>query len=705
MNCMHGYCTHIKISNNVRLDLFTPTCFRLRLSKLAKNKFPDKYEIPFAVGKTSAWNAVEYEKTIGGCVVTVKTSELLIELRASDGYVGAGIIVYGVDGKRLYPVDMPRYGMFCNKCIVFDSASFFNEYSGCSRYAHAFYDEKTGEYSEMLEKDLMLDLFFIYGKTYKEGYAQFNELVGAEPLLPIKAYGAHQTQHLGASGNQALLLKTAHLLRERDIPCDHLIVDFEWGDSADGGKEVDWGSRLDWSSEYKSPLTPEQMIAELNEMHFDVSLIHHSIPDYAGRCDEDWVCNPCNADEWWQNADELIAAGIKGTWQDTRQSEVTDSRVYNGFAKRLKKRPYFLGNYDMYYHSNWTSECFLTPIKQRIGGRRYPVRWTGDMSYDSWEELAFQIKAITNIEGALKGVSYICNDDMRLDFSVAAHSAQFLCFNSIMRSHNTKPWESGESAASLAERMAIDGASDKTDSAETDGDRLLGLIGADEAKERVIRKYLKLRYALIPYIYSAARVAYDTGIPITRPLMIEFENDENCNKNQYPYEYMFGENLLVCPVHSSDRYMSIYLPQGSDWVDFFTGEKHSGGRVIYADVFDTDKMPVFVKNGGIITAWNERNFIIPGKEDIINIIVFGTGKGSMMLYEDDGESFGYIDGEYSFTDIRTEADESSITVTVLPRRGHYNGASQKRIFALVRGKKRVEFEVDAQKIFVKKFDI
>ena len=128
MNCMHGYCTHIKISNNVRLDLFTPTCFRLRLSKLAKNKFPDKYEIPFAVGKTSAWNAVEYEKTIGGCVVTVKTSELLIELRASDGYVGAGIIVYGVDGKRLYPVDMPRYGMFCNKCIVFDSASFFTEY-------------------------------------------------------------------------------------------------------------------------------------------------------------------------------------------------------------------------------------------------------------------------------------------------------------------------------------------------------------------------------------------------------------------------------------------------------------------------------------------------------------------------------------------------------------------------------------------------
>lgn len=699
---MLDYCTHIEITDNVRLDLFSPSCFRLRLSKLDGDKFPDKYEIPFAVGKTSAWSAVRYEKRIDGCTVTVETDKLVIKLRVLDGYAGAGFMVYGIDGERLYPVDMPRYGMFCNKCIVFDSASFFGEYSSCSRYAHAFYDGETGEYSTMLERDEILDIFFIYGKTYKDGYAQFNELVGAEPLLPIKAYGAHQTQHLGAQGNQGLLLRTAKLLRERDIPCDHLIVDFEWGDGADGGKELPWGARLDWSSEYKSPLTPAQMIAELKAMHFDVSLIHHSIPDYDGRCDEDWVCNPCNADEWWQKADELIAVGIDGTWQDTRQSDVTDSRVYDGFAKRLKKRPYFLGNYDMYYCSGWTAECFMTPIKQRIGGRRYPMRWTGDMSYKPWEELAFQIKAITNTEGALKGVSYICNDDMRLDYFVAARSAQFLCFNSIMRSHNTKPWESERTSDDLARRMAIDG---KAYDSAANGDELLGLIEPDEAKERVIRKYLKLRYTLIPYIYSAARVAYDTGVPITRPLITEFENDENCNKNQYPYQYMFGDCLLVCPVHSSDKFMSVYLPQGNEWIDFFTGEKLSGGREINIDVSDEYKIPVFVKNGGAITTWSERDYIVPGKEAAVEINVFGTGNGSATLYEDDGESFGYTVGECSFTDIRTEADETSVTVTVLPRRGHYNGAALKRTFALVRGNKRVEFEVDTQKVLRKKFDV
>lgn len=701
---MTKYCTQIRITEKVRLDLFTPTCFRVRKSELGGDAFPEEYEIPFAVGRTEPWQSVPFDKSEEGCTVTVKTSELIIKLRALDGYIGANFTVYDRDGRRLYPVDAPKYGMFVDKCIVFDSASFFGEYSGCSRYAHAFFDEKTGEYSAMLESDAIFDIFFIYGKTYKDGYAQFNELVGAEPLLPIKAYGGHQTQHLGANGSQSLLLRTAKLLRERDIPCDHLIVDFEWGDGADGGKELTWGSRLDWSSEYRSPLSPEQMIAELAEMHFDVSLIHHSVPDYAGRRDEDWVNCPTDAKEWWESVDALIACGVKGTWQDTRQSDVTDSRVYDGFGKRLGVRPYFLGNYDIYYNSGWTTECYLSPIKQRIGGRRYPVKWTGDMTYDSWDELAFQIKAITNTEGALKGMSYITNDDMRPgELALAARSAQFLCFDSIMRSHNNKPWESPESAQDLAERMAITG---KASAANySDGDKLLGLVRPDEEKERIIRKYLKLRYTLIPYIYTAARQTYDSGVPITRPLMIEFEGDENCNKNQYPRQYMFGDDILVCPVFEKVETMPVYLPKGCDWVDFFTGEKFVGGREITVDTVDIEKMPVFVKSGAVITTWSERNYIVPNSNDIINIEVFGTGKGSATLYEDDGVSFGYMRGECSFTQIDTETTETSVAVTILPRRGQYGGASEKRTFAVVVGKKRIEFEVDTRKRFHGKFDI
>lgn len=701
---MSNYCTQIRITEKVRLDLFTPTCFRVRKSELGGDAFPEKYEIPFAVGRTAPWQPVPFDKIEEGCTVAVKTSELVIKLRALDGYTGANFTVYDRDGRRIFPVDAQKYGMFVNKCIVFDSASFFGEYSGCSRYAHAFYDEKTGEYSTMLERDAVFDIFFIYGKTYKDGYAQFNALVGAEPMLPKKAYGGHQTQHLGASGDQSLLLRTAKLLRERDIPCDHLIVDFEWGDGADGGKELPWGSRLDFSSEYRSPLSPEQMIAELAEMHFDVSLIHHSVPDYAGRCDEDWVNGPTDARQWWESVDALIDCGVKGTWQDTRQSDVTDSRVYDGFCKRLGVRPYFLGNYDIYYNSGWTTECYLSPIKQRIGARRYPVKWTGDMTYDSWDELAFQIKAITNSEGALKGVSYITNDDMRPgELALAARSAQFLCFNSIMRSHNNKPWETQDSAQDLAERMAITGKASAVN--YSDGDRLLGLVHPDEEKERIVRKCLKLRYTLIPYIYTAARQAYDGGLPITRPLMIEFEDDENCNKNQYPRQYMFGDKLLVCPVFEKVKTMTVYLPKGCDWIDFFTGEKFVGGREITVNTADIEKIPVFVRGGSVVTTWSERNYIDPSDVGTIELSVYGEGEDTTELYEDDGVSFGYKNGQCAFTEIKTSTDKSGVTVTVGARRGEYISAPSSRKFAVVRGGKRAEFTVDTGKTFERKFDI
>lgn len=706
---MSDYCTHIKITDKVRLDLFTSSCFRLRYSGLDGEKFSLKYEIPFAVGKITDWDSVSYDEENQGCIKVIKTNDITIKVRLTDGYNGIGFLVYDAYGKRIFPVDEPKYGMFVNKCIVFDSASFFGEYSGCSRYAHAFYDKETGEYSQMLPQDVLLDVFFIYGKTYKQCYDSFNKLVGAEPLLPVKAYGGNQTQHLGEKGSQRLLMQTARLLRERDIPCDNLIVDYEWGDGADGGKELPWGSSLDWSSEYLSPLSPKQMLDELQKLHFDVALIHHSIPDYKDRCDEDWVCSPRPADEWWEKIDMLISDGVKGTWQDTRQSDVTDSRIYNGLCKRLGKRPYFIGDYDMYGISGWTAEHVFSPIKQRIGGRRTPYRWTGDMKLDSFDEFFYQIKAITNEHGALKGVSYITNDGMRIGgLNLAVRAEQFMCFNSVMRSHNPKPWETGKNSDELLARMAINaekGEENASDACGQSDARLLGLIGEDVEQERLIKKFLKLRYRLLPYIYTAARQTFDSGLPITRPLMIEFENDENCNRNQYPRQYMFGDKILVCPVCSDVSEMKVYFPSGCEWIDFFTGEKYSGGREEVLDVSDLERMPVFVKNGSGITTWNDKNYIVPGQIETVNIEIFGTGNDKIVLYEDDGESFGYAKGECSFTTIYTETTDKSVKIKILPRQGYFNGAVKKRIFAVIRGGKRIEFEADTEKTCNFIFDI
>lgn len=450
---MEQYCERIPISGNIRLDLFTAVSFRVRISSLNGEPFPEQFEISFAVGKVTPWEPVPYEAdhVSDSTMVVVKTAKIVVYVRKDTGT----FMVEDLGGRRLYPEAASRYGMFKNHCIIFDSANFWQEETDCSRYAHWFYDRSTHSYDILLKEDVLFDTFFIYGETYKEGYALFNQLVGAEPMLPKKGYGYYQTQHLGAEGNQSLFLQMAQLLREKDIPCDTLILDFEWGDGAANGKEVPWGSRLDWSPEYSAPLTPGEMIAKLKEMHFDVMTIHHSIPDYAGRMDEGWVCRPYPYDVWWEKMQEQLAIGVVGTWQDTRQNDVTDQRIYDEFERRTDKRVTMLSNYDLYRDSCWTKDCVMTPKKQKIGGRRTPFYWTGDSRVKTWEDLAFQIRGIVNEHGALKGISYLTNDGFRPGGrELAARSDAFLAFNSVARSHNHKPWQS-ETGEELAERMAI----------------------------------------------------------------------------------------------------------------------------------------------------------------------------------------------------------------------------------------------------------
>ena len=285
---MEQYCERIPISGNIRLDLFTAVSFRVRISSLNGEPFPEQFEISFAVGKVTPWEPVPYEAdhVSDSTMVVVKTAKIVVYVRKDTGT----FLVEDLEGRRLYPETAQQYGMFKNHCIVFDSANFWREETDCSRYAHWFYNYSTRAYDILLKEDALLDTFFIYGETYRKGYALFNQLVGAEPMLPKKGYGYYQTQHLGAEGSQTLFLQMAQLLRERDIPCDTLILDLEWGDGAAGGKEVPWGSRLEWSPEYSEPLTPGEMIAKLKEMYFDVMTIQHSSPDYAGRMDGGWVC-------------------------------------------------------------------------------------------------------------------------------------------------------------------------------------------------------------------------------------------------------------------------------------------------------------------------------------------------------------------------------------------------------------------------------
>ena len=196
-------------------------------------------------------------------------------------------------------------------------------------------------------------------------------------------------------------------------------------------------------------------------------------------------------------------------------------------------------------------------------------------------------------------------------------------------------------------------------------------------QESIIRKFLKIRYSLLPYLYSAARECYDTGLPVTRPLMVAFEEDGNCNRNQYPMQYMFGPDILVCPVwHEGDR-MEVYLPAGCDWVDFFSGKRFAGGCKMSVGVSDLAVMPVFVRSGAVIPMRRGKNWI-DGKEEGLVLKVFGEGTGECILYEDDGVSLGYRMGEYSLTKIISYASETGAEIVVQPVQGRFAGMSDER---------------------------
>lgn len=682
VQAMKSYCEQICISENIRLDLFTAESFRIRFSDLNGEPFPKEYEIPFAIGKTTPWKRVKYtaDCTTDSTIVAVKTEKLHIFVRKNSGT----FIVETPEGKRLYPENAPRFGMFKNHCIVFDSANFWNDETNCSRYAHWFYNPKTELYDILLKDDKLFDIYFIYAETYKKGYALFNELVGAEPMLPRKGYGYYQTQHLSWEGSQSLLLRTAELLRERDIPCDTLIIDFEWGDGADGGKEQPWGSRLDWSSEYCKPYSIEKMLQILKEQHFDVMTIRHSIPEYNGRFDEEWVCEEFDADLWWSKMQEQLNIGVVGTWQDTRQTDVTNARIYSGLEKRTKKRVSMLSNYDLYRDSSWTKDCVFTPRKQKIGGRRTPFYWTGDAKTETWEDLRCQLNGIVNEHGALKGISYITNDGFRPGgITLGVRSDQFLALSAVARSHSCKPWEAPKNANELAERMAIDKEKESVKSSHT-ADELLGLTAISEFQEDIIRKFLKLRYSLLPYIYSTARECYDTGLPITRPLMVAFEEDTNCNCNQYPYEYMLGNDILVCPVYDNCGKMQVYLPPGCNWINFFDGTTFAGGKSYSVDTSDLSQLPLFIRCGAIIPMRKDKNWI-DGEDNELILKIFGSESGECVLYEDDGFSLEYRNGKCAFTKISFDAKAKLITINAV--RGDYANMKPQRKISVIYNKK------------------
>jgi alpha-glucosidase (family GH31 glycosyl hydrolase) len=192
----------------------------------------------------------------------------------------------------------------------------------------------------------------------------------------------------------------------------------------------------------------------------------------------------------------------------------------------------------------------------------------------------------------------------------------------------------------------------------------------------LMRKYFTLRTQLIPYLYTYSWRAHQDSVPILRPLYLQYPELEEAYR--HPYEYFFGEQMLVAPVLDASGQQTIYLPPG-DWRDFFSGKRYQGDTTFTAH-YRVDETPVFVREGAIIPEQRAGDYSDVRPLDVLVLSVYGSGDGMFELYEDDGSSLDY-EARHAHTTIAHAVGSDAVhRLTIEPTQGSYPGQAPARSY-------------------------
>jgi hypothetical protein len=197
---------------------------------------------------------------------------------------------------------------------------------------------------------------------------------------------------------------------------------------------------------------------------------------------------------------------------------------------------------------------------------------------------------------------------------------------------------------------------------------------------RTARKFLQLRYRLLPYMYTYTRLAHDTGLPLVRGMYLDYPNQEG--SYTYRHQYMFGQELLAAPVsepgYGKPVLKDVYLPAGEKWFDFFTGKIYDGGQAI-SYLCPLERMPLFVRAGSILPMAPDMEYSDQRPVDPLIVDVYAGKPVSFRLYEDDGTSLDYRHGAYAWTPLAlTVGAGGEHGIEIGPSEGQYNGQAKSR---------------------------
>ncbi|MGU8281196.1 glycoside hydrolase family 31 protein [Clostridium perfringens] len=498
-----------------------------------------------------------------------------------------------------------------------------------------------------------IQYYFIPGENIKEVVKNYTALTGRMEMTPLWSLGYQQCRFSYFSQEEVReLVKT---FEEKDIPLDVVYLDIDYmdgfrvmtfktpnfddaagliGDLKEKGIRtitiIDPGVKVD--EEYpvfKRGKEGNHFTKKLDGEMFIGAVWpgNSAFPDFSNK----------DCREWWKSELKKFISehGMDGIWND-----MNEPCVFNNDHKTMLETCLHNSDNGVIEHKEFhnrygfeMSRCskeaqeelhpnergFSMTRATYAGGQRYSSVWTGD-NMSLWSQMRMSISMNANL--GISGFSFVGNDVS--GFGLDSSEELFIRwmemgpFIPIFRNHSNmytrrqEPWAFGPRA------------------------------------EKIAKKYIELRYELLPYIYDLYYISHKEGLPIFRPMIMEYEKDMNLLNMRE--QFMLGENMIVAPVlYEGERSKTLYLPKGS-WFNYFTMEKLQGGKW-YKLPCELDEILVFVKEGAIIPTYNKKFRNVKERPNNILLKVFGeNAKG--FHYNDDGHSMEYLEGKYTYMDIK-----------------------------------------------------
>jgi alpha-glucosidase/alpha-D-xyloside xylohydrolase len=505
-------------------------------------------------------------------------------------------------------------------------------------------------------------MFVVSKPQPAEMMTELAKLTGFPSMPPLWALGYEQSHR--TIENREFVFDVANHFRERQLPADVLIyLGTGWAPSGwnKGHRSFEFNPKV-------FP-DPEKDMKDLHDLHFKV-ILHEMGPPrglYGRVSDKPGDDDPNSVPNYWKLHAPLEKLGTDGWWPDEGENLSVESRLarirmyWEGpQLERPNLRPYTL---------NRAGYAGM----QRFGG----WLWSGDLN-STWETLKNQVPV--GINTGLSGVPFWGTDiggffsTKELTGELYARWFQFGAFCPVFRSHGRPsllrfPW-----SWNLGKMGEPESSPDVPESAEPDPAEF-----HNAAIEPVCKKYLDLRYQMLPYIYSAARETHDTGIPMMRALWLHYPEDTRSARTGD--EFLWGRDILVAPVtEKGATTKSVYLPPG-EWYDFWTGQRTTGAREISRPV-DLATMPLYVRAGAILPLGPVKQYFDQPSSEPLTLRIHPGADGNFVLYKDDGVTFNYERGEYARIGMRWNDRSRQLTLNLLPGSRMLNPAGEDMVVQL-----------------------